>query len=142
MDGPWKDPWPARASATRCPTAGPWQGVRDPGRPEAVHFLRPLGGSSQWRAPPTGPPRAEGGSELGARPPSGTIGPAGTARSARLLPPRPPLASARPAASSALGWAVPRAPRPGGGTVRPSRPGPVIDQQRLLSLLMVRLGGN
>lgn len=69
-------------------------GRAGPGRPDALHFQRPLGGSSQWRASPTGPPRAEGGSELGARPPSGAIGPAGTARSAQLLPPRLPLASA------------------------------------------------
>lgn len=40
------------------------------------------------------------------------------------------------------GWTVPRAPGRAGGTAGPPRPGPGIDQQRFLSLLMVRLDGN
>lgn len=130
-----------RASATPCPTPGPRQGERDPGGQmpciSSGLVVAPASGAHPRQALPA--QRADPSSEP-ARPlgPSDQLGPRAPPSSSRpaLLSPPP-----RPAASSALGWAVPRAPRPGGGTVRPSRPDPVIDQQRLLSLLMVRLGG-
>ena len=126
------------------PYPQPWQCVRtgDPGRPESVHFLQPLGISSRrralQRALPTqrADPIPEPARPLG---PSVQLGPRTLPGSSRPALPAPPPG---PRTRSARGWAVPCAPWPSGGTARPPRPGPVIDQKRLLSLLMVYLDGN
>lgn len=141
----WQEAWAEQVPRDRpLPHPRPSQCVQtgDPGRPASVHFLRPLGISSRRRALrralPTqrADPIPEPARPLG---PSVQLGPRAPPGSSRPALPAPPPG---PRARSARGWAVPRAPWPGGGTARPPRPGPVIDQKRLLSLLMVCMDGN